>query len=93
MSRQILEVTLRLTDGKVLSGRGRNLPATIERIYNEALRPAARKYVTLMEQFKSGYLKKGEKRYEGTFHAKFCEHGGDLSQAGIVVVEVRSAAK
>jgi len=93
MSRPILEVTLRFGDGKVYSGRGRNLPATIENIYNNALRPAARKYVNLMEQFKSGYLNKGEKRYEGTFHATFCEHGGDPNKEPVVVVEVRSTAK
>ena len=90
MSRQILEITLRLPDGQVLSGRGRNLPATIERVYNQALRPTPRRYVTLMEPLKSGYVKKGEHRYQGTFHARFAQRGGDpASPEGIVVVEVR----
>jgi hypothetical protein len=90
MSRQILEITLRLPDGQVLHGRGRNLPATIERVYNEALRPTPRRYVTLLEHFKSGYVKKGEHRYQGTFHARFAERGSEsASPEGIVVVEVR----
>ena len=94
MSRQILEVTLRMNDGKVLSGRGRNLPATIERVYNDALKPTPRKYVTLLEDFKTGYLKKGENRYEGTFHAQFAEHGAEPSSTeGIIVVEVKAENK
>ncbi len=39
MSRQILEITLHLPDGRELTGRGRNVPATMERIYNQALTP------------------------------------------------------
>lgn len=90
MSRQILEITLRLPDGQVLNGRGRNLPATIERVYNQALRPTPRRYVTLLEHFKSGYVKKGEHRYQGTFHARFAQRGGGpASPAEMVMVEVR----
>jgi hypothetical protein len=36
MSRQIFELTVQLTDGTVLKGSGRNLPATVERIYKAA---------------------------------------------------------
>ena len=90
MSRQMLEITLRLPDGQALTGRGRNLPATIERVYNQALRPTPRRYVTLLEHFKSGYVKQGEHRYQGTFHARFATRGGDTANPeGIVVVEVR----
>ncbi len=45
MSRQILEITLHLPDGRVLAGRGRNVPATMELIYNQALTPTPRRHV------------------------------------------------
>jgi len=90
MSRPILEITLRLPDGQVLTGRGRNLPATMERIYNQALGPTSRAYVTLMERLETGHVKKGEHRYQGTFHARFARRSGDpAGSVGIVVAEVR----
>lgn len=91
MSRQILAVTLRLKDGKVLTGRGRNLPATIEKVYNDGLKLTPRRYVTMLEDFKAGYVKKGENRYEGTFHARLAERGADPANTdGDVVVEVKA---
>ena len=54
MSRQILEITFRLADGRELTGRGRNVPATMERIYNQALTPTPRHHVRFIEPLKSG---------------------------------------
>ena len=61
MSRQILEITLRLPDGRVLTGRVRNLEATMERMYNQALNPTPRRQVKFM-----GHLKPRQSRYRGT---------------------------
>ena len=72
MSRQILGITLHLPDGQVLTGRGRNVPATMERIYNQALNPQPRRHVKFME-----HLKSGESRYLGTYQVQFSYHTGD----------------
>ena len=71
MSRQILEITLHLIDGQVLTGRGRNVPATMERIYNQALNPKPRRHVRFTEP-----LKAGPDRYRGTYHVQFGYHTG-----------------
>jgi hypothetical protein len=39
MSRPILDVKLRLSDGQVVTGRSRNVPGTLEHLYNEGLHP------------------------------------------------------
>ena len=84
MSRQILEITLRLPDGRELTGRGRNVPATIERIYNQALTPTPRRHVRFMEPLKSG-----QRRYYGTYHVQFGYRSGhDTTLDGVVVAEV-----
>ena len=93
MSRTILDITLRLSDGRTLTGRGRNLPATIERIYNEPNGGKSGARVRLAERFKTGHVKKGEQRYNGTFHATFTtpnEHGETIRED--VAVEVKQAA-
>ena len=59
MSRQILEITLRLPDGRELTGGGRNVPATMERIYNQALTPTPRRHVRFMEPLKSEAIRHG----------------------------------
>jgi len=71
VSRQILEITLHLIDGQVLTGRGRNVPATMERIYNQALNPKPRRHVRFTEP-----LKAGPDRYRGTYHVQFGYHTG-----------------
>ncbi len=69
MSRTIFEVTLKLPDGGTFSGRGRSLPITIERIYNEGVGPEFGRHIVLDETFRRGYVTKDEERYVGTFHA------------------------
>jgi hypothetical protein len=93
MSRQILEITLRLPDGHVLTGRGRNLLVTMERIYNQAISPAPRCHVLLVEHLKAGYEKRGEHRYQGPFHARFAKRGGDRASPEGVVVAVVTVAQ
>ncbi len=84
MSRQILEITLCLPDGRVLTGRGRNVPATMERIYNQALTPTCRRHVRFIE-----HLKSGESRYHGTYNVQFGYRSGDNTTLdGFVVAEV-----
>ncbi len=84
MSRQILEITLRLPDGRELTGRGRNVPATMERIYNQALTPTPRRHVRFMEPLESG-----QRRYYGTYHVQFGYRSGhDTTLDGVVVAEV-----
>jgi len=84
MSRQILEITLHLADGQVLTGRGRNLPATMEHIYNEALHPTPRRRVRFIEP-----LKTGQDRYRGTYQVRFGYHlGASDFPDGIVRAEV-----
>ena len=84
MSRQILEIKLQLPDGHVLTGRGRNVPATMERIYNQALTPTPRRHVRFMEPLESG-----QRRYYGTYNVQFGHHRGDNPTLdGVVVAEV-----
>ena len=93
MSRQILEITLRLPDGQVHTGRGRNLLVTMERIYNQAVSPAPRCHVTLVERLKTGYVKRGEHKYQGTFHARFAKRGGDHANPKDAVMAVVTVAQ
>jgi hypothetical protein len=84
MSRQILEITLHLPDGRVLTGRGRNVPAMLERIYNQALNLTPRRHVRFME-----HLKTGESRYRGTYHVQFGYRSGhNTTLDGVMVAEV-----
>jgi len=69
---QILEITLHLPDGQILMGRGRNVPATMERIYNQALSPQPRRHVEFM-----GHLNSGKSRYRGTHQVQFSYHTWD----------------
>jgi len=84
VSRQILEITLHLPDGQVLAGRGRNVPATMEHIYNRALNPNPRRHVRFTEP-----LKAVPDRYRGTYHVRFGYHTrhSDVLD-GIVLAEV-----
>ncbi|HIN06478.1 MAG TPA: hypothetical protein EYM65_09615 [Dehalococcoidia bacterium] len=86
MSRQILEITLRLPDGRELTGRGRNVPATMERIYNQDLTQPPRRHVRFMEPLKSG-----QRRYYGTYNVQFGYRSGhDTTLDEVVVAEVAS---
>ena len=84
MSRQILEIILRLPDGRELTGRGRNVPATMERIYNQALPATPRRHVRFMDPLTSG-----QRRYYGTYNVQFgYRNGDDTTLDGVVVAEV-----
>jgi len=84
MSRQILQITLHLPDGRELTGRGRNVPATMERIYNQALTPTPRRHVRFMEPLESG-----QRRYYGTYNVQFgYRRGHDTTLGEVVVAEV-----
>jgi hypothetical protein len=83
---QIVDITLRLPDGQVLTGRGRNVPATMERIYNQALSPKPKRHVRFME-----HSKPGQNRYRGTYNVQFSYHTGHVTILdGIVRVDQRS---
>jgi hypothetical protein len=84
VSRQILEITLHLPDGQVLTGRGRNVPATMEHIYNLALHPTPRRRVRFIEP-----LKAAQDRYRGAYQVRFGYHRGNSDfPDGIVRAEV-----
>ncbi len=84
MSRPILDITLRLTNGKALKGRGRNVPATMEHIYNQALTLSPRRHVRFMEQPKDG-----KDKYHGTYKVQFGYLSGSNDNLdGIVIAEV-----
>jgi len=84
VNRQILAITLHLPDGQVLAGRGRNVPATMEHIYNQALNPQPRRHVRFTEP-----LKAGPDRYRGVYHVQFGYHTGHADILdGVVRAEV-----
>jgi hypothetical protein len=84
VSRQILEITLRLPDGQVLKGRGRNVPATMEHIYNQALHSTPRRRVKFIEP-----LKATQDGFRGAYQVQFGYHREDSDfQDGIVGAEV-----
>ena len=84
MSRQILQITLHLPDGRELTGRGRNVPAAMERIYNQDLTPTPRRHVRFMEPLESG-----QRRYYGTYNVQFGYRSGhDTTLDGVVVADV-----
>lgn len=92
MSRPILEIGLRLPDGKVVTGRGRNMTATAERLYNQALTPASHYHAKLVEHPGTGHLSRGEHRYQGTFHLEFTRGAGQSAGATeVLVAEVRES--
>jgi hypothetical protein len=84
VSRQILEITLRLPDGQVLKGRGRNVPGTMETIYNQALHPTPRRRVKFIEP-----LKATQDRFRGAYNVQFGYHvGGSDFPDAVVAAEV-----
>lgn len=93
MSRTMLDVTLQLANGKTLKGRGRNLPATIGRIYNTPREGQPLAQVTLAEELRRGFVTKDEQRYHGTFHATLTITAFDGSRTQeTVTVQVKDAA-
>lgn len=94
MSRDILDITVHLSDGQVLTDKGRNVPATLERMYNQVVAPKSKRFVTIVEPVGRGYLKKGQLRYEGTFHVRFAERGGVAeAQEGTMTCATRQVKK
>ncbi len=87
MSKQLLTISLALPDGKVLTGRGRNLPAAIRRIYNEAAGEERCSQITLTEHLKTGYATVAERRYQGTFHAQLANRAGEVTHVVATVLE------
>jgi hypothetical protein len=72
LSRKILEVTLHLPDGQVLKGRGRDVPATMEHLYDSALHLTPRRHVNFV-----GLLNPGIDRYRGAYKVQFGYRLGD----------------
>ena len=92
MSRPVLEITIRLEGGQVLTGRGRNLPATLDRIFNQSRPPGQRKRVTIQEKLKTGHMGPNEDRYAGPLHLTMVmadTRAGEQRETGIA--EVRQA--
>lgn len=87
MSKQILTISLQLPDGKVLTGRGRNLPGAIRRIYNEAAGEETCSQITLTERLKTGHTTAKEHRYQGTFHAQLANRRGEITHVVATVLE------
>lgn len=93
MSRQMFHLTMRFPQGKVLQGQGRNLPATVEKIYNEAFGKSRGRHVVLLERLVTGHVQKAELRYEGTFHGQVLQDDSEVASDQQFVVEVRRALK
>ncbi len=93
MSRQMFHLTLRLPQGKVLQGQGRNLPATVEKIYNDAFGKIRGRHVVLLKRMDTGHVQKAEQRYEGSFHGQVLQDGSAGASDKPFVVEVRRALK
>lgn len=101
MSRQIFHITLHVkadggtpagaSKGKPIEGIGRNLPATVQKVYDTAFGKQHGRRVVLEEHLRSGHTGKDEHRYEGTFHARVVDAAG-ISQEPFVV-DVRAVSK
>lgn len=89
MGRNILQVTLRLADGRVIEGVGRNLPATVERVYNQAFGKQRGLHAVILEHLPTGHAAVSEHRYEGTFHGGMADDDGKAAVGRPFVVETR----
>jgi len=89
MGRDVLHITLRLNDGKVLERVGRNLPATVEWIYNLALSDKYGKHAVILEEFRTGHAQADDHRYEGNFNYGMVDDTGVATFAQSSVVEER----
>jgi hypothetical protein len=84
MSRPILDIKLRLPDGKVVTRKSRNVPGTLEHLYNEGLHPAPKRHLKWIER-----LGKGPERYLGSYKVRFgYRKGNDTVLDETVEVEV-----
>ena len=72
MSRPILDIKLRLPDGKVVTHKSRNVPGTLEHLYNEALHPAPKRHLKWIER-----LGNRPNRYVGSYKVRFGYRKGD----------------
>ena len=69
MSRPMVSVSVRLPDGKTVTGQGRDLLITAARAYRQAAGPSAGRVRTkLVERLDNGHTTPDEHRFEGTFH-------------------------
>lgn len=93
MSRQLLQVTLRFPEGKILEGTGRNLPATVERVYNKAFGQQRGRHAVILEAFRTGHAEEAEHRYEGTFRGGIMEADGQMPSREAFTVQSRFATK
>jgi hypothetical protein len=84
MSRPILDIKLRLPDGKVLTHKSRNVPGTLEHLYNEGLHPAPKRHLKWIER-----LGNRPNRYVGSYKVRFgYQKGDDTFLDEMVEVEV-----
>ncbi len=72
MSRPILDIKLRLPDGQVVTGRSRNVPGTLERLYNEGWHPTPKRRLKWIER-----LGTRPNRYVGSYKVRFGYRKGD----------------
>jgi hypothetical protein len=85
MSRPILDIKLRLPDGEVVTRKSRNVPATLEHLYNEGLHPASKRHLKWIER-----LGNGPDRYLGSYKVRFgYRKGDDTVLDEMVEVEVK----
>jgi hypothetical protein len=84
MSRPILDIKLRLPDGKVVARKSRNVPGTLEHLYNEGLHPAPKRHLKWIER-----LGNRPDRYLGSYKVRFgYRRGDDIFLDEMVEVEV-----
>jgi hypothetical protein len=90
MARQIYDVTLRLNDGAVRQGRGRNLQATIEKMYHDVRPQAQSHHITRLD-----HIDAAETGYAGTYNVYFSrgyEQGRQPDATATVAVPSAAAA-
>ena len=88
MSRPLLHVTLTTTGGKVMEGNGRNLSATVEKIYNQGFGKRRGRHAVISEHMRTGHAEEKEHRYEGTFHGRVLGDDGMQSEEESFLVQV-----
>jgi hypothetical protein len=85
MSRSILDIKLRLPDGKEVTRKSRNVPAALEHLYNESLHPAPKRHLKWIER-----LGNRPDQYLGSYKVRFgYRKGDDIVLDEVVEVEVK----
>jgi hypothetical protein len=72
MSNPMLDIKLQLPDGKVVTRKSRNVPATLDHLYNEGLSPAPKRHLKWIER-----LGNRPDRYVGSYKVRFGYRKGD----------------